>query len=112
VRAEPKVAWQALLNLLWLVGDEVLVDDRREELGLDGWTYAYRLGRPGYWVTALWRGLDDEPTGVIVRVPVKGARHDVAVVTMIGMELPLIEGEAGWEVAVGPEPVYLLERVE
>ena len=112
MRAEPKVAWQALLNLLWLVGDERLLADRREELALDEWTYAYLLGRPGYWVTAMWRGLDDEPGGVVVRVPVRAALHDTALVTMIGAQLPLIEGDAGWEIAVGPEPLFLIERVE
>jgi hypothetical protein len=112
VRAEPKVAWQALLNLLWMVGDERLLADLREELALDEWSYAYRLGRSGNWITVMWRGRDDEPSGVTVRVPVRGPLHVTALVTLIGAQLPLIEADGSWEIAVGPEPVYLIERVE
>jgi hypothetical protein len=112
VRAEPKVSWQALLNLLWLVGDERLVADLRTDYALDEWTYAYRLGRPGYWVTVLWRGLDDDAQGVVVRVPVRTSLRDTVLVTLVGAQLPIISVAGSWEIVVGPEPQYLIERVE
>jgi hypothetical protein len=108
--ATARPALRALETLLAIAGETALVEDRREELLLDERTYAYRFASRRRSVTVVWRGVDDDPEGVPLRLmPRSGAtRHEA--LSMYGEPRTLTAIGASFQLWVGPEPVYLVEQ--
>jgi hypothetical protein len=111
VAPAPKNAYDAYVTLLELAGDATISSDLRVDLGLDHWTYAYRLRATRRSITVIWRALAGDSKGVSVWVPPQANATSGRLVDMYGHPRELFRDPRGYEIsAVKSEPLYLIEE--